>query len=92
MIDSEIAGPVNLTGPTRVTANDLGFALARRMNRPYVLRAPVWGMKLALGSDAVEAILTSDADVRPTVLEETGFTFSHPTVEEAVASVVPARG
>ncbi len=92
VIDSEIAGPVNLTGPTRVTANDLGFALARRMNRPYVLRAPVWGMKLALGSDAVEAILTSDADVRPTVLEETGFAFSHPTIEEAVASVVPARG
>lgn len=90
VIDSDIAGPVNLTGPTRATSNDLGFALARRMNRPYALRAPVWGMKLALGSDATEAILTSDADVRPTVLEETGFTFSHPTVDEAVASVVPA--
>ena len=92
VIDSDIDGPVNLTGPTRATANDLGFALARRMNRPYVLRAPVWGMKLALGKDATDALLISDADVRPRVLEDSGFTFTHRTVEEAVASAVPAPG
>jgi uncharacterized protein (TIGR01777 family) len=91
VIDSDLEGPVNLTGPTRATANDLGFALARRMNRPYVLRAPVWGVKLALGKDATEALLTSDADVHPAVLENSGFTFSHRTVEEAVASAVPAH-
>jgi len=91
VIDSEIDGPVNLTGPTRATANDLGFALARRMNRPYVLRAPIWGVKLALGADATEALLTSDADVRPRALEDSGFTFTHHTVEEAVAAAVPAH-
>lgn len=90
VIDSDIDGPVNLTGPTRATANDLGFALARRMNRPYVLRAPIWGVRLALGSDATEALLLTDADVRPRVLEDSGFTFTHRTVEEAVASAVPA--
>lgn len=90
VIDSDLDGPVNLTGPTRATANDLGFALARRMNRPYALRAPVWGVKLALGSDATEALLTSDADVRPSVLQDDGFTFTHETVEDAVASAVPA--
>ncbi|KTS65635.1 nucleoside-diphosphate sugar epimerase [Microbacterium testaceum] len=90
VIDSDIDGPVNLTGPTRATANALGFALARRMNRPYVLRAPIWGVRLALGSDATEALLLTDADVRPRVLEDSGFTFTHRTVEEAVASAVPA--
>ncbi|CAH0242195.1 TIGR01777 family oxidoreductase [Microbacterium sp. Bi128] len=90
VIDSDLDGPVNLTGPTRATANDLGFALARRMNRPYALRAPVWGVKLALGSDATEALLTSDADVRPSVLQDDGFTFTRETVEDAVASAVPA--
>ncbi|MFJ4037898.1 TIGR01777 family oxidoreductase [Microbacterium sp. NPDC090007] len=92
VIDSDISGPVNLTGPTRATANDLGFALAQRMNCPYVLRAPVWGIKLALGTDATEALLTSDADVRPAVLEGSGFSFTHRTVEEAIASAVPAPG
>jgi uncharacterized protein (TIGR01777 family) len=92
LIDANVEGPVNLTGPTRATANDLGFALAVRMNRPFLLRAPVIAMKLALGRDAVESLLTSDADVAPTVLKDTGFTFTHPTVEDAVADAVPAGG
>ncbi|MFG6474809.1 TIGR01777 family oxidoreductase [Microbacterium sp. P06] len=90
VIDGDIDGPVNLNGPTRATANDLGFALARRMNRPYALRAPIFAVKLALGPDATEGLLTSDADVTPAVLTNTGFTFAHPTVEEAVAHAVPA--
>ena len=90
IIDNDIEGPVNLTGPTRARANDLGFALAVRLNRPYLVRAPEWGLRLALGSDATEALLTTDADVRPTVLESTGFAFAHSTVEAAVAAAVPA--
>jgi NAD dependent epimerase/dehydratase family enzyme len=90
VIDARLTGPVTLSGPTRATANDLGFALAVRMNRPFLLRAPVWGMKLALGADATEAILTADAHVVPDALETSGFAFSHPTVEDAVAAAVPA--
>ena len=90
IIDSDLDGPVNLTGPTRATANDLGFALAQRMNRPFVVRAPAWGMKLVLGKDATEALLTSDMDVVPAVLEASGFSFTHPTVEDAIAAAVPA--
>lgn len=89
VIDNELTGPVNLTGPTRATANDLGFALARRMNRPYIVRVPVWGVRLALGKDATESLLTVDAHVVPERLRETGFTFTHPTVEDAVAAAVP---
>ena len=62
------------------------------MNRPFLLRAPVWGMKLVLGADATEALLTSDMDVVPAVLEESGFAFTHPTVEDAVAAAVPPPG
>lgn len=90
VIDASLTGPVNLSGPTRATANDLGFALARRMNRPYALRAPVWAIRLALGADATEAILTSDAHVVPAALEKSGFVFTHATVEDAVAAAVPA--
>lgn len=90
VIDAGIAGPVNFSGPTRATANDLGFALAVRMNRPYLLRAPVWGMRAVLGSDATEALLTGDAFVVPDALERSGFVFRHPRVEDAVAAAVPA--
>jgi uncharacterized protein (TIGR01777 family) len=90
VIDSQIAGPVNLVGPTPASANDLGFALAVRMNRPFVLRAPVWAITLVLGADATRALLTSDAAVHPSVLEASGFTFSQMTVEQAVDAAVPA--
>jgi uncharacterized protein (TIGR01777 family) len=90
VIDTQIAGPVNLTGPTPASANDLGFALAVRMNRPFVLRAPVWAVRLALGADATEALLTTDAAVVPSVLEASGFSFRHATVEQAVDAAVPA--
>lgn len=91
IIGSEIDGPVNLTGPTRATANDLGFALARRMNRPYLVPVPAFAAALLLGRDATEALLTNDQDLRPTVLEKTGYTFAQPTVEDAVAAAIPAH-
>ena len=90
IIDSDIAGPVNLVGPTVASANDLGFALAVRMNRPFLVPAPEWALKLVLGVDATEGLLTTDAAVLPKVLEDTGFAFTHTTVEQAVDAAVPA--
>ncbi|TQJ32491.1 TIGR01777 family oxidoreductase [Microbacterium sp. SLBN-146] len=90
VIDHRLTGPVNLAGPTAATANDLGFALAVRMNRPFLVRAPEWGLKLVLGKDATEGLLTTDADVAPDVLTASGFEFSHPDVTSAVAAAVPA--
>ncbi len=79
VIDSDLDGPVNLTGPTRATANDLGFALARRMNRPYVLRALRVGVEARArpGPDGGPAHL--GCRLRPAVLENAGFTFLHRT-------------
>lgn len=90
VIDVGLEGPVNVAGPTRATANDLGFAVAVRMNRPFLVRAPAWAMKLVLGRDATEALLTADMHVVPEALQKSGFSFTHRTVEEAVAAVVPA--
>ncbi|MFT4212451.1 MAG: TIGR01777 family oxidoreductase [Microbacterium sp.] len=90
VIDTDADGPVNLTGPARATANDLGFALARRLNRPYLLRAPAWALRAVLGAAATEALLTCDVEVAPAALTASGFAFTHPTVEDAVAAAVPA--
>ncbi|MHA6511836.1 TIGR01777 family oxidoreductase [Tessaracoccus sp. Z1128] len=88
VIDSDIDGPVNLTGPTPATASDLGRAVARTLRRPFWLPAPEFALRLLLGRDAADSLLTSDADVRPRVLEASGFSFRHRTVDEAVAAAL----
>lgn len=91
VIDRGLTGPVNLAGPTRATADDLGFALAVRMNRPYVVRAPATALRAALGPAFADGLLLADAHVVPEALTASGFAFRHRTVEEAVAAAVPAR-
>lgn len=88
IIDAKMTGPVNLCGPTPASADTIGRELARELHRPYWLPAPAWGLKLALGKDATESLLTSDADVRPTALLESGFEFTHLTAATAVHSAI----
>lgn len=90
VIDRGITGPVNLTAPERATANDIGFALAVRMNRPYLVRVPSWALTLVLGRDATQSLLTSDMQVVPDVLTSSGFVFRHPRLTDGVAAAVPA--
>jgi len=89
-LDHELAGPINLTGPTRATANDLGFALAVGLNRPFLLRAPAFALRAALGRDLADGLLLADAHVVPEALHAAGFTFTHHRVEAAVAAAIDA--
>ncbi|GGH46422.1 TIGR01777 family oxidoreductase [Microbacterium album] len=90
VIDKGLTGPVNLAGPVRAAANDLGFALAVRLNRPYLLRAPAPALRAVLGRPFADGVLLGDAHVVPQALLSSGFTFRHPTVEQAVAHAVPS--
>lgn len=84
VIDARLSGPVNFTGPTRASANEIGRALAAKMGRPFWLPAPTWALRLALSRAAADSLLVSDADVRPAVLEGSGFEFSHKSAKAAV--------
>jgi len=88
VIDSDLHGPVNLTGPLTATARDIGYALARRLHRPFLLPAPAWALRLALSRAAADSLLLSDAAVTPDVLLASGFTFEHRTVDAALDSVI----
>lgn len=88
VIDEKIGGPVNLTGPTPASANDVGRALAREMHRPFWIPAPAFALRLVLSAAATDSLLVSDADARPTALENSGFVFTHPTAAEAVAAAI----
>lgn len=88
VIDREIAGPVNLTGPHSASANDIGRAIADALHRPFWLPAPAWALRLGLGKRAADSLLLADADVRPRVLHDSGFRFMQATADEAVTAAL----
>ncbi len=85
LIDHPVHGPVNLVGPTLASASDVVRAIARRERRPYWFPAPAFAISTALG-DAGRDLLLADQRVRPLLLEESGFSFAHRDITEAVAA------
>jgi uncharacterized protein (TIGR01777 family) len=83
---TEIKGAVNLTAPHPVTNAEVTRAMAHALHRPALLPAPAFALRLVLGEFAGE--ITGGQRVLPRVLEESGFTFAHPTVGKAVAAAV----
>lgn len=83
-LDQGLSGPINLTGPTLASANDIGRELAQQLRRPFLIPAPRFALNLALGRDATESLLTSDAAVQPEALLRSGFDFTHSTPAAAI--------
>jgi hypothetical protein len=88
LIDHDVRGPVNLTAPEPVPERDLAKALGRALHRPSLLPVPTFGPKLVVGAELAEALLFTSAKVLPTVLESSGFTFTHPDLDTALAAVL----
>ena len=90
LLDSRVAGPVNLAGPTPATADRVMTAMAERMHRPYAFTVPERMLEVALGRAADELLLSSQK-VRPQRLIDDGFRFQHVTVESALDTMLSAR-
>ena len=88
LIESDIEGPVNLTAPNPVTNQEFTKALGRELGRPTLLPIPKFGPRALLGKELSEALLYTSHRVVPSVLESSGFTFRHPTIEVALAAVL----
>jgi len=82
----DLAGPVNLVGPEPVTNATFTQALARLLHRPAVLQVPGLALQVVLGEFAHEALRSQR--VLPGVLQRAGFTFTQPTLEEALRAAV----
>lgn len=83
LLDHDIAGPVNLTGPDPVTNAEFTRTLGAVLHRPTLLPVPAFALRATLGGFADEGVLISQRVV-PTVLTEAGFTHTHRTLEQAL--------
>jgi uncharacterized protein (TIGR01777 family) len=78
-----VTGPVNVVSAEPARNAEFARVLGRVLRRPAVLPAPAFALRLAFDGLAEEGLLASHR-VRPAVLEQTGFTFRHPTLEAAL--------
>jgi uncharacterized protein len=84
----QVAGPVNLTGPAPVTNDKFTKTLGRVVRRPTVIPTPLFPLRARYGSELVQHLLVEGQRVLPKGLEATGYTFEHPTLEDALRAVV----
>lgn len=90
VLRGDLAGPVNLTAPNPVTSKQFAKALGGAINRPAVLPAPSFGIKLLFGQKGEEVLLHGQR-VLPARLLESGFEFSEPELDGALQRIL-SRG
>ena len=74
LIEEPGSGPVNLTAPQSASAAEFMRTLARVVRRPYLLPAPKFALRMALGT-AADELLLANQPVQPTRLSERCFEF-----------------
>ena len=86
--DVRCAGPMNIVAPAAVTNVEFTSALARALQRPAVLPAPAWALRMVLGRTMADEALLSSIRATPQRLSEVGFRFRYPTIGPALTAVL----
>jgi NAD dependent epimerase/dehydratase family enzyme len=80
-------GPLNATAPEPVTNAAFTRALGRALLRPAIMPVPALPLRLALGGFAEELLLGGQRVV-PRAALASGFRFTYPTIDLALARLV----
>jgi uncharacterized protein (TIGR01777 family) len=86
MDTASISGPVNMTSPQAISHKSFSHAVSIKKRCFAEMGIPARLMRLLLGEMADELLLTGQ-NVIPTVLNDTGFAFTYPTLEAAIAAL-----
>lgn len=78
-----LSGPVNVVSPHAVSNSEFTRTLGRVLGRPTLLPLPGFAARLMFGEMA-DALLLGGACVIPRRLEESGFRFAYPRLEQAL--------
>lgn len=87
LVTESLTGPVNIVSPNPATNRQFTKALGGALGRLTVLPVPAAVMRLVLGQMADELLLASVRAV-PQKLLESGFTFRHPEIAEALRAIL----
>jgi uncharacterized protein len=82
-----LRGAANATSPNPVTNEEFTKTLGRVLRRPTLLPVPALALRIVFGEFAEQGLLSS-ARVVPRRLEQSGFEFRHPELEQALRHVL----
>jgi uncharacterized protein (TIGR01777 family) len=85
-----LKGPVNMVAPVGCTNAGFTSAMGKALNRPTLLPFPAFACSLLFG-EMGEELLLGGTHAAPKKLMDSGFSFLHPTVDEAVQSAVDEK-
>jgi hypothetical protein len=85
LMDTGHKGAVNMIAPRPATMAQIIAAIAHAFGSRTGLPVPAWALRAVIG-EAADDLLNSQAGV-PGVLTRLGFTWSHPTLEDAARYV-----
>jgi uncharacterized protein len=83
---TDLSGAFNVVAPEPVTMNQFAEALGDALRRPAVLRVPAFAVKVAMGAEAAEAVLTGQRAI-PKRLVGAGFAFVFPDLRSALVDL-----
>jgi uncharacterized protein (TIGR01777 family) len=92
LLANSVHGPVNLTAPHPVDGAEFATTLGKVLHRPAKLPVPSFGPKLLLGDELADSLLFTGQKVLPRVLERSGYSFQHPTLDSALRAVLGKNG
>jgi uncharacterized protein len=85
--NESLGGPINVCSPQQTTNKEFTKALGRALRKPTFFPLPSVVVTLTLGEMGQDALLTSTR-ARPEKLEQSGYSFKHPRIEEALSAVL----
>ncbi|HET7719728.1 MAG TPA: TIGR01777 family oxidoreductase [Acidimicrobiales bacterium] len=77
-------GPVNVTSPQPVTNKEFTATLARVLHRLALVPVPTPALHALFGKEMTKEMLLGGQRVLPEALDASGYTFAHPSLEEAL--------
>lgn len=84
--NQDLSGAFNLTAPHPVTNQRLTKVIGKNLQRPTFATMPAFALKIIVGEMAT--MLLTGQRVRPKKLEESGFNFEYPTIDEALEDLI----
>ncbi|RKQ84252.1 TIGR01777 family oxidoreductase [Brockia lithotrophica] len=86
MEDESVRGPLHITAPNPATMDEIGRAIAARLQRPYWLPVPAFAIKLVLGE--MGDLLIRGNRVFPEEALARGYAFRFPNLEVALEDLL----